>query len=101
MRRCVGRTGSADATANAGDWAFYDGPELGGGAVLERIVAVQGATQPETGRTDTLMRVRQLGVDVQWDRHVTEHELRERWPDQAVQLADEFRLNKRDLPDQE
>ena len=47
------------------------------------------------------MRVRQLGVDVQWDRHVTEHELRERWPDQAVQLADEFRLNKRDLPDQE
>ena len=63
-------------------------------------MAVQDATQPETGRTDALMRVRQLGVDVQWDRHVTEHELRKRWPDQAVQLADEFRLNKRDLPDQ-
>ena len=87
--KCLGTISSATGTAPGGSWAFYTGDDPSGGALLDRVVA-RVKERSATGRVITAFRVRQQGLDPNFDCFCTASFIRRKWPGQAENALKSF-----------
>ena len=96
--KCLGTISSATGTAPEGSWAFYKGEDPSGGALLDRIVA-RVKERSTTGRVITAFRVRQQGLDPNYDCFCTANFIRRKWPGQAENALKSFDNQARIMDD--
>ena len=87
--KCLGTISSATGTAPEGSWAFYKGEDPSGGALLDRVIA-RVKERSATGRVITAFRVRQQGLDPNYDCFCTANFIRRKWPGQAEDALKSF-----------